>query len=932
MSDNFSSAFLSSKSHRVEIDPLLNALDALKGGQGRVIEIAGAPGMGKSRLLAALSAKAEALGLPVLNRHYADSLGEPGAGGPSGRTGSGRLPHQPPDPAGDRPAVVLLDDFHCSGEDGVDLVERLMRRAATTPLLLVVAHRPKQLTPPLRSALARRVELGTVQRIDLQPLTLAESSRMLGLPVADEHLRELHRLSHGVPLFLLALAETGPAGAVPERYAAPVLAEIGRLDPDALATARAVCVLGGSCDREAIAAVAELTVAQAAEALVCLVRQDVLRSVDSVRFSYRHPLLCRLAAQETDPVWKVAAHRRAATFLAGRAATAAERAVHLEHCLGDPLPDDVLVLRRAAEQALLTDPASAARWLRAALSIASCDTGELRRALTTMLARAVGVSGRLEESRDLLHALRSADDTMPPETTAFYAEVEFLLGNYAEARALLGEELKRCERLPQPPLEAAQLIVMEGVVAAMNGRTLPAGQTDYALGIARAHRAVLAEAAVLALIGLSRLLEASTSSDAALDPTPDDASDNGAAGALAASARLIDRLTDLDLAAHPMFLAVLAWAETLGCDFDSAQRHFARGTAIARKYGQCSIQPVFMLGLAITHLQIGRPALTRELAHEAQWIAEGCNARHLRGFAIAIEALGSAWTDADGRAVRLAEEAVAAMHGERFYWAHATAIALAVTARLHGNRRRAVTLVFDTGGGPELEDLPMALRARCFELLAGAVMESGRPFSGPADPVQTSDGWARRAEAVARATGHASHAAHAMVARGHALRTRGDVPAALDRYRAAGQLFSSLGMLRHQALALISSASCAAAVSQAEDEASMLQFAEELAERIGSATIVGILRQLRAPVPAPVAMAQLTPREREIAAMAGDGRKTREIAKELSLSPRTVEVHLTRIYRKLNVGSRTSLALLLAGSVTPIAAPVAAGTRTARAW
>jgi len=52
-----------------------------------------------------------------------------------------------------------------------------------------------------------------------------------------------------------------------------------------------------------------------------------------------------------------------------------------------------------------------------------------------------------------------------------------------------------------------------------------------------------------------------------------------------------------------------------------------------------------------------------------------------------------------------------------------------------------------------------------------------------------------------------------------------------------------------------------------------------------------------------------------------DGKKTREIAMVLSVSPRTVEVHLTRIYRKLNVGSRIALALLLAGSVTPADTP-----------
>jgi len=172
----------------------------------------------------------------------------------------------------------------------------------------------------------------------------------------------------------------------------------------------------------------------------------------------------------------------------------------------------------------------------------------------------------------------------------------------------------------------------------------------------------------------------------------------------------------------------------------------------------------------------------------------------VRGFAIAVEALGVAWTDVDvdGQAARLAEEAVTAMHGERFYWAHATALALATAARLRGDHRRAAALVFDTGGGPELPKLPLVLRAGCFELLAGAVHGTDTPYSGPADPALSSDLCAQRAEAAARATGHTPHAAQAMIARGHALRDRGDLTAALGRYLTAGQLFSSVGMIRHQ--------------------------------------------------------------------------------------------------------------------------------------
>ncbi|MEK8173788.1 helix-turn-helix transcriptional regulator [Streptomyces sp. M19] len=56
----------------------------------------------------------------------------------------------------------------------------------------------------------------------------------------------------------------------------------------------------------------------------------------------------------------------------------------------------------------------------------------------------------------------------------------------------------------------------------------------------------------------------------------------------------------------------------------------------------------------------------------------------------------------------------------------------------------------------------------------------------------------------------------------------------------------------------------------------------------------------------------LTDREREVAQIAGTGARTREIAELLRLSPRTVDVHLTRIYRKLDINSRAALAHFMA--------------------
>lgn len=56
----------------------------------------------------------------------------------------------------------------------------------------------------------------------------------------------------------------------------------------------------------------------------------------------------------------------------------------------------------------------------------------------------------------------------------------------------------------------------------------------------------------------------------------------------------------------------------------------------------------------------------------------------------------------------------------------------------------------------------------------------------------------------------------------------------------------------------------------------------------------------------------LTPQELQIAVLVGEGQRNKDIAATLFLSVRTVEFHLTRVYRKLAVGTRAELAARLA--------------------
>ena len=55
----------------------------------------------------------------------------------------------------------------------------------------------------------------------------------------------------------------------------------------------------------------------------------------------------------------------------------------------------------------------------------------------------------------------------------------------------------------------------------------------------------------------------------------------------------------------------------------------------------------------------------------------------------------------------------------------------------------------------------------------------------------------------------------------------------------------------------------------------------------------------------------LTASERRVADMAAEGRSNKEIAQTLYVTPKTVEVHLSNAYRKLNIRSRQDLRPML---------------------
>ncbi|SDG95131.1 regulatory protein, luxR family [Sinosporangium album] len=935
---------------------LREAVDSLELGRGQVVELTGDPGTGKTRLVAELLGYAQRRGVQVahvrsteyerqvpyrslallleeqplsgwrshLSAEEHELIGK-AVGARSGQAMSGTRSR-----CGQRVAgamrtlleqrirhrtIIVLEDFHWADSESADLVDFLVRHPLAAPLLLIVVQRPRQTSPRFRGTLAHGLEMGTVTRIELAPLSLEQSAHFLGTTLQDPQLPDLHTASRGIPLYLAALADgTGeggdatPCDHVPTQIADLLLGEIAALDPRDSLVAAAAAVLGDRCEAALLASVTELGEEDVDASIGSLLERDILRTgVNNSGLTVRHPILRKVIYNNALSSWRWTAHRNAIAALSGRGAPAGVLAEHVECAVSGADLGDLHILRQAAEDALLTDPERAAHWLEVAYRDFPEEALEprIRAELLLLGSRVLAMSGRLPESRDLFHRTIAAsapeDGDVRASAVASCAVVECLLGHFAEARALLAEEIERATASPDPPRQTPILLIEHGLIGSFDGQMPTCDQVERAVRLARQHGDRLAESGAYVLKALcdafNNLPRARTS--------------------LAVGAEAVDRLPDAEFAAHPEFLGMLGWAETLAGLYQDAERHFTRGVEIARKSGHSHMLPALMIGLGNIHRHIGHLEEARRTAVEARELADRINAEHVSGLALALEALATTWSSGEEtkRAVELAERALHALRSRDFYWSVAGAVALATTACLDGDHNRCVTILIDAGRGPELSRLPPFIRAQCFAMVLAATLETGEP----------ADDWAERAEEAAEGLELRTPCAYAFLARGVALRSRGDLLAAADRIQQAADLFAESGMSHAKAQMLLLAARCLIDYHCPRQATRLLVLAKELARRCGGGRVYEeAVRQehIVAALPAtPDAvgcnLSALTRREREIAGLAGDGLKTREIAARLSLSPRTVDVHLTRVYRKLNISSRAMLARVLVGSRPP---------------
>ena len=328
------------------------------------------------------------------------------------------------------PLVLVLDDLHWADSGSIELLGALLRRPPATAVLVALALRPRQAPQRVTAALERAQRVGALVRIEVGALTRSEAGELLGEAIDTPAASALFDESGGNPFYLQQLARSlarertarGPDLSptdldVPPAVAVALAEELALLSDPARQVLEGGAVAGDPFELELAAAAAAISEVSALEALDELLNLDLVRQTDVPRrFRFRHPLVRRAVYQSTPGGWRLGAHERSAGALASRGAPATERAHHVERSARQGDAAAVFTLREAGEAVALRVPASAATWFGEALRLLpSTAPAEVRVELLLSRARALAATGQFADGHA---ALLESIGLVPTEAVA----------------------------------------------------------------------------------------------------------------------------------------------------------------------------------------------------------------------------------------------------------------------------------------------------------------------------------------------------------------------------------------------------------------------------------------------------------------------------------------------------------------------------------
>lgn len=795
--------------------------------------------------------------------------------------------------ADEGPLLLAIDDLHWCDEPSLRALAYLRARLSDHPILMVAALRPDEPgTPSLVAAVAGNEE---GDRLAPQPLSAGAGSELLegvfGAMPEPEFVEACVQASGGNPFLLeelgAGLREQGspPVAAQAEavRAIAPAavvrstLLRIGRLPALCGELAAAIAVIGSEVEPRHAAGLAGVSLEQATPALDELAAGGILAPGLPLRFA--HPVVREAVHGEIAPARRAVMHARAASLLAAEGVAPADLAHHL---LDSPRAGsaEVVATLRAAAEAMLAQgaPEGALACLERALQ----EPPEA--ALTGSLRFEAGRAGWLagaDHPRALEHLRAGFDAAVPGElalraitlarATATAGDLSGAFEILAAAAARVGEEdaegvgALRAEQAAIGSLHPDLHDRAAEVLAA-----LPQASPASGSGLAQ----LAAQAGVAAADGTSEaaaeLAEAALADDALLSAEgPDSLSYYVAVITLV----FCDRH---DLAREQLLQARIH-ARTRGSVFAfcsvsalSAVLAWRRGeTAEALAEARSGIEP----GMA--------PPFTYPLLYSCLALALS-DRGELEEAEQAVAATGIGPQLPELLPVNTAFYARGVVRLAQRRWADAREDLLEMGRR---DERLGVA-------NPSVPWRPAAVEA-CMRLgdaaLAGELA---------ADEARYAERWGTR------------------TARGQALRAAG-LAAGGDGVPALREACAELALSpsrREELLAQIDLGEALRRTGERTEAREVLTAAMELAQGCGAGRLADRAYQELLVAGAKPRRRQfsglesLTAAERRVAGMAADGSANKEIAESLFLSIRTVENHLSRVYGKLGISSRTDLA------------------------
>jgi DNA-binding CsgD family transcriptional regulator len=180
--------------------------------------------------------------------------------------------------------------------------------------------------------------------------------------------------------------------------------------------------------------------------------------------------------------------------------------------------------------------------------------------------------------------------------------------------------------------------------------------------------------------------------------------------------------------------------------------------------------------------------------------------------------------------------------------------------------------------------------------------------------VEVAERWQRWLEERGAALGRPYAIAAGSHAAGKLAASRGDLDTAIDAFESATMALARLQMPFELARSMLEQGSALRRRGAKRPARALLDEAEELFSTVGAGAWARRCAEERIRIGGRRAQTVLTEAEFRVARLAAGGRTNREIAATLFVSERTVESHLSHIYAKLDVRSRTELAVVFSAS------------------